>query len=82
MSTYTLQQQQKCINSLKIVSLYKVNFLKKLERAKISQFLSIYSLKCRTTKKYQVRPSSFTNFPCRLTYTYLLLVVQPSVYSA
>ena len=46
----TLQQQQKCINSSKIVSLFKVNPLKKLQRAKISQFLSIYSLKCRSTK--------------------------------
>ena len=27
---YTLQQQQKCINYLKIVSLYTVNLLKKL----------------------------------------------------
>ena len=49
---YTLQQQQKCIFSLKMNTslLFKVNLLKKLQRAKISQFLSIYYLKCRSTK--------------------------------
>ena len=62
MSTHTLQQQQKCINSLKIVNC----------REHKSQILSIYSLKCPKLSDYAILQIflAFTNIYIAVHYQF------------